>query len=254
MMDGNHSGVTWFDEDRWIGSEVTFGEPHPSRWRLNRKLAESEDCATESDVKECMMASEARGVFVCSSIDDPTQEAVVKIRMQIPYFSTAFKSRQARARQAEPDMRVTSQREVSALEHLTAVGCSSTPALFAWKHETQGDDDWIPGGYIDYILMEKLPGTSPGYWSGVMKREERDQLRRAFKEAWQECVACGRVHQDRGIRNLVWDREKQKCYIVDWEEWSEATDEDVWRDTQYIAWNLAWVRSHNYNDMSTWTL
>ncbi|KKA16609.1 Uncharacterized protein T310_9775, partial [Rasamsonia emersonii CBS 393.64] len=114
-MDGNHSGVTWFDEDRWIGSEVTFGEPHPSRWRLNRKLAESEDCATESDVKECMMASEARGVFVCSSIDDPTQEAVVKIRMH-----TAFKSRQARARQAEPDMRVTSQREVSALEHLTA--------------------------------------------------------------------------------------------------------------------------------------
>lgn len=82
MMDGNHSGVTWFDEDRWIGSEVTFGEPHPSRWRLNRKLAESEDCATESDVKECMMASEARGVFVCSSINDPTQEAVVKIRMQ----------------------------------------------------------------------------------------------------------------------------------------------------------------------------
>ncbi|KAL1986921.1 hypothetical protein VTN96DRAFT_5338 [Rasamsonia emersonii] len=75
---------------------------------LNRKIAESEDCATESDVKECMMASEARGVFVCSSICDPTQEAVVKIRMQIPYFNTAFRSRQVRARQAEPDMRIAS--------------------------------------------------------------------------------------------------------------------------------------------------
>jgi hypothetical protein len=81
-------------------------------------------------------------------------------------------------------MRSTSQREVSALDYLTKAGCSSTPKLFAWKHETQGDDDWVPGGYIDYILMEKLPGETPGYWSGRMSRAERDQLRESFKKAW----------------------------------------------------------------------
>jgi hypothetical protein len=44
------------------------------------------------------------------------------------------------------------------------------------------------------------------------------------------------------------------CYIVDWDDWRESTDKDVWQNTEYISWNLAWVRSHNYDDMSTWTL
>ncbi|KAF4188604.1 hypothetical protein CNMCM7927_001299 [Aspergillus lentulus] len=256
-----------YTNEVWIGSYLTFTDAQPSRWRIDRKLAENEDLGTESDVKERMMPSEARGIFVCSNIDVPAQENVAKVRMQyvyclmvngsdllskstrIPYFNTAFKSREARARQADPEMRAASQREVSALDYLTKAGCSSTPKLFAWKHETQGNDDWVPGGYIDYILMEKLPGETPGYWSGRMSRAERDQLRESFKKAWIECVSHGRVHEDCGIRNLVLDREKQKCwlidtpctnsYIVDWEEWRESTDKDVWQNTEYISWNLA---------------
>jgi hypothetical protein len=81
-------------------------------------------------------------------------------------------------------MRTASRREVSALDYLTKVGCSSTPKLFAWKHETEGDDDRVPGGYIDPILLEKLPGETPGYWSGCMSRAERDQLRASFRKAW----------------------------------------------------------------------
>jgi hypothetical protein len=73
-------------------------------------------------------------------------------------------------------MRTASQREIS-VKHLTAAGCSSTPALIAWKHDTQGDDDWVTGGYIDYILMEKLPRNRIWSWPGPMPREERDQLR-----------------------------------------------------------------------------
>lgn len=43
-------------------------------------------------------------------------------------------------------------------------------------------------------------------------------------------------------------------YIVDWEEWSEATSKDTWRDLQYVVWNLARVSKGDYNDMSTWIL
>lgn len=43
-------------------------------------------------------------------------------------------------------------------------------------------------------------------------------------------------------------------YIVDWEEWTEASDEDGWRNNQYIGWNLARVKGGSYNDMSTWIL
>jgi hypothetical protein len=43
-------------------------------------------------------------------------------------------------------------------------------------------------------------------------------------------------------------------YIVDWEEWTEASDQDGWRNNQYIGWNLARVKGGSYNDMSTWIL
>ncbi|RJE22201.1 hypothetical protein PHISCL_05449 [Aspergillus sclerotialis] len=95
-----------------------------------------------------------------------------------------FKSSQVRAKQALPDIREKSQLEIHALEHLTKSKCSSTPAIFAWKHETQGDDGWVPGGYLDYILMERLPGSRPNCILGTMERKERDQLREAFKKAW----------------------------------------------------------------------
>lgn len=82
-------------------------------------------------------------------------------------------------------MRFTAKREIDALEYLTNARCSSTPALLAAKHETQGEEDWVPGGFVDFILMERLPGTEPPYWSGSsMDRPERDRLREAFKKAW----------------------------------------------------------------------
>jgi hypothetical protein len=74
--------------------------------------------------------------------------------------------------------------EVKGLQHLTAARCSSVPALFAWKHEIQGDDGWVPGGYIDYTLMELVPGSSAASGYNQMEREERDELREALKKAW----------------------------------------------------------------------
>jgi hypothetical protein len=81
-MDNARSGITWIDEDKWIGSCLTFTDPQPSRWRIDQNLAGNEYPATETEVKECMMPSEARGIFVCSNVDDPAQKAVVKTRMQ----------------------------------------------------------------------------------------------------------------------------------------------------------------------------
>jgi hypothetical protein len=46
------SHITWFDEDDWIGTEIVFEIPHASRWRVEQKLAESEDCVTKFDNKK----------------------------------------------------------------------------------------------------------------------------------------------------------------------------------------------------------
>lgn len=124
--------------------------------------------------------------------------------------------------------------EVSALESLTKQGCTSAPTLLSWKLEKQGPRMWVPGGPIVFILMEKLPGICPG--DGVvdiflsLKREERDELREAFKRAWlyvtscreqvvwilindddsRECASYGLINSDASLNNLMWDREKKK--------------------------------------------
>lgn len=42
---------------------------------------------------------------------------------------------------------------------------------------------WVPGGYLVYILMEKVPGREVAeIWLDI-SNEEKDSLRKCFKEA-----------------------------------------------------------------------
>jgi hypothetical protein len=74
--------------------------------------------------------------------------------------------------------------EVPALETLTKAGCSFTPTLYAWKEEKQASEMWVPGGFIAYILMEKLPGTSPLEFSSL-DQKECQEIRESFKQVWK---------------------------------------------------------------------
>lgn len=52
----------------------------------------------------------------------------------------------------------------------------------------------------------------------------------------------------------LWNLLTIRSYIVDWEDWTEATSRDTWHDTEYIRWNLARKPKRDYDDMSTWVL
>jgi hypothetical protein len=47
-----NSGVTWFEDDDWIGSEIVFKSPTVSNWEVTRKIAEHEECVGEQDVED----------------------------------------------------------------------------------------------------------------------------------------------------------------------------------------------------------
>lgn len=79
--------------------------------------------------------------------------------------------------------------EIEALSLLTKAGCSCTPSLYDWKKDKQTDQEPVPGGYKLFILMELLPGIMPEdlFFSEDSEdgaREERDELRSAFKKSW----------------------------------------------------------------------
>lgn len=75
--------------------------------------------------------------------------------------------------------------ELGALKLFTEKGCTSTPKLLAFEEETQSSHDSVPGGYILYLLMEKLPGSridKDAFWH--LDESERAKIREKFKDAW----------------------------------------------------------------------
>ncbi|KAJ5366882.1 hypothetical protein N7541_000823 [Penicillium brevicompactum] len=241
-----HSGQIWFDESAWVGAEIEFPDCEVTRWKITSKISEKEDFRRDSDAeRQNPDFSTARAVFVCCDPNNPTHEAILKVRLQIPKWQTWSEPPSVRAGQASSALSFTAVREITALKKLVEANCSSTPKLIASEHQLQGDSDLVPGGYKDFLLMERVPGTVPGdggFLENVLPTDEWTELKAAFKKAWLECIACGIYHSDEASRNLIWDREQQKIYIIDWEEWdpNERMPSEVltWSETVYTWWDI----------------
>ncbi|KAJ5373794.1 hypothetical protein N7517_005800 [Penicillium concentricum] len=78
--------------------------------------------------------------------------------------------------------------EATRNELLTKANCSSAPKFIASQSEKQGETDWVPGGHMDLILTERVPGSDLSHrWVSlysVVPRNEPDEIRAAFKNAW----------------------------------------------------------------------
>ncbi|KAI9035056.1 uncharacterized protein KD926_004672 [Aspergillus affinis] len=217
----------WFNTI-WIGQYVEF--ENSSSWKIVEKLEENETRYTKEEFEENKFYSESCSIFVC---EEPVSlaQAVMKIRMQIPYIGAESESPDIRAQQAQADIRGQTLREIKALQGLTKARCSCTPGFKAWKHETQNRDDWVPGGFIDYILMTRLEGkTVSQELVRELDNEQQQRLRKAFKTSYMECLDCGFLNMDRGTRNLIWDEKNAQCYIVDWETWRRRKARHKWDD------------------------
>lgn len=194
------SGMVWFEDEEWIGHKVSFDhQPCPSTWRLVQKIREREKYEPEHSWKSMEIPSEARGIFICEEEGQQYRQGVVKIYMQydppvwswrfwlinsrIPFYGTISEPQHIRSKQARTETDYLAQHEILALQSLTDAGCTSTPSLIAWKNTAQDDERYVPGGYLTYILMEKASGINLEDFDRL-PREERDQVRVAFKSSW----------------------------------------------------------------------
>jgi hypothetical protein len=79
--------------------------------------------------------------------------------------------------------------EIKALSRLTRTKCPYTPKFLSIRRKEQDSTMWVPGGYLVFILMEKLPGVPPVNFfkpsdtQPAMTRPQRDEVREAFREA-----------------------------------------------------------------------
>lgn len=107
-----------------------------------------------TDYRECHDSSirEARILFLCRA----GEVYVMKVKVQL----------------AEADVRASegTEREVMALKTLRA----PAPSLVAFESMVQANDGPLPGGYITFTIMTRMPGTDLleyKYWSiGIQER------------------------------------------------------------------------------------
>lgn len=68
------------------------------------------------------------------------------------------------------------------LKRLSRLGCSSTPKLLGHTLASQSQDEYVPGGFIIYLLIEKVPGRNLINFADL-SLSERDEVRLAFARA-----------------------------------------------------------------------
>lgn len=164
-------------------SVVTTMSENSRVWVIKEKLEERIAYLTAAQVKMGCGSSRTVGKFLCYPLDDPEQIAFMRIYQQIPIAGTEDADLTTLAQQAvQPPV----CGELESLRRLKSRGCGAAPRLLGHAEITQGQKDLLPGGYVQYVVWEQVPGvplTEELFWS--LDRSARDEIRSKFRAAYE---------------------------------------------------------------------
>ena len=153
-------------------------------WVIVEKLREDPWRLTRKDVSDGMGVSYTSAKFLChpAGPGNETKLAFMRIRQQVSNAGTEFKKASLRASQAveEPE-----NKELNALKFFLIHGCEVVPRLLGYQQSKQKEDDMVPGGFVTYIVWEKVPSDSFDlikFWLRPFNEREviRDKFRQVF--------------------------------------------------------------------------
>ncbi len=185
--------------------------------------------------------AEARILFTCrksspkssSSTSDGDEEYIMKIKVQIRTSSNPSPP-------PHPGPSDTTAHEIEALQIFRDAKTPYAPHLVAFNQSVQRENGRLPGGYITYTVMTKMPGQTLypglGYWN--LPSIEREEIVSAFLPALRAIYALGVEPVDRGLRNVLWERESRTCTIIDFELWNETKEEIADEKGELQRWGL----------------
>lgn len=172
--------------DHLSGTEIKLDQPSlspPRTFVLDEKISEDYQTMTQEEYERQPGPPFAVIKFSCHSLLDPTQQGFVRIYMQIPLDGTFSSAPEVRAQQAVSQRTHT---ELKALASLDCENCTAVPKLLGYGEGLQGAEEFVPGGYINYVAWERVPGEPVDYYT-FWKRDfgYRHQLRSAFCTAYK---------------------------------------------------------------------
>lgn len=152
-------------------------------WVITEKLVERAAPMTDHDVKMGRGSPKTVGKFLCHLVEDPRQVAFMRLYQQIPITGTEDADNDTLARQAVPPGVCG---ELECFKLLQSGGCSAVPRFLGHAESIQGEHDLVPGGYVRYLVWEKVPGeplTEESFWSldDTVRQDIRSKFRDAFK-------------------------------------------------------------------------
>ncbi|CAG8353938.1 unnamed protein product [Penicillium salamii] len=167
-----------------VGTKVTVSSPFRSgttTWEILEKITGKAVPVTEEDVADYGCDAFVTGKFLCRRCDSG-EVAFMRFHQQIPVSGTEFTKTSIRAAQATGPFETS---ELLALKTLTEGACEVVPRLLGYRHDEQGEDDIVPGGFITYVIWEKVAGDSLDsgrFWSCSFA--EREEIRTLFRRTY----------------------------------------------------------------------
>lgn len=167
---------------------------HFRQWIILEKRSEHPVSILPTDVAAGVGIPCTTGRYLCrltgTSNENKNKLAFMRIYKQIPQTGTEFESSTVRKAQAVshglPD-------ELVAFRELAGKACTAcsqplstpTPQLLGWNFAQQDDTDLVPGGFIVYLVWEKVRGeplSEEEFWS--LPYDKRETIRQNVKRAY----------------------------------------------------------------------
>ncbi|PLN75409.1 hypothetical protein BDW42DRAFT_180745 [Aspergillus taichungensis] len=222
-------------------STLSFSGLHPPvirrSWIITEKLSEKAAHLAKDEVDMGIGSPRTVGKFMCHLVEDPAQIAFMRIYYQIPITGTEDADLATLAQQIQPHEVCG---ELETFRALMNQGCSSVPRFLGYCEKTQGEHDLVPGGYIKYLVWEKVPGeslTEEVFWS--LDPLVREDIRAKFHAAFEEMLRCGVKPQISRISKIIYDQTTGNVRISGFRRGWPIRDGLHWSDTRYVAYGLA---------------
>ncbi|KAJ5543440.1 hypothetical protein N7461_009443 [Penicillium sp. DV-2018c] len=213
-------------------------------WLITEKLSERAEHLSQDEVDMGVGSPMTVGKFLCHLEEDPTQIAFMRIYYQNPITGTEDADLATLARQIQPPEVCG---ELEAYKALMSQACSSVPRFLGYSERKQEEHGLVPGGYVKYLVWEKVPGdslTKEFFWS--LDFPVRADIRIEFRAAYEEMLRCGVEPQDSRISKIIYDQSTGNVRISGFRISWPILDKIQWLDTHYVAFGLA--KRHNERD------
>ncbi|KAJ5808907.1 hypothetical protein N7474_010176 [Penicillium riverlandense] len=164
------------------------------------------------------------------------QLAYMRIYKQIPLDGTRLDNQSVRQSQAHGPRKHV---ELEAFKGLTETGRTATPKLLGYRIGTQDADDLVPGGYIIFLVWEKVQGEpldEEYFWS--FPYNKRRLIRDNFKKAFEEVLSSGYKPVLSSSSKIILNKDTSDVKISGFSQAARIDTDTKWKDNYFVIFSL----------------